>query len=169
MHKGIIILGSSNSTGHTYQFAKILQEETGFRMVDLKSKNIGEYDYDYKNSGDDFLPLIKDIADNYDIVIFATPVYWYAMSGIMKTFFDRLSDCLHYQKETGRKLRGKQMGMITTSSSPEMIKGFEMPFVNSANYLGMDYLGHVHAFATKNKMNESDVNSLRQYAQKLRE
>ena len=38
-------------------------------------------------------PLIP-IIEKYDTLIFATPVYWYSMSGIMKVFFDRKNDNL---------------------------------------------------------------------------
>ena len=97
---------------------------------------------------------MERITSQYDTLIFATPVYWYAMSGTLKIFFDRFSDLLHYRKDLGRTLRGKSMAMISNSGEndrklgldAELMEGFEMPFVESANYLGMDYLGDVHAW-----------------------
>lgn len=56
----------------------------------------------------DYLNLMKQILDKYETLILATPVYWYSMSGIMKVFFDRLTDLLTIEKEFGRKLRGKK-------------------------------------------------------------
>lgn len=144
--KGIILQGSSRSEGNTHKIASFIKEKTGFDSIDLKSKNIGAFDYDFKNKDDDFIPLIKEIADNYDIIIFATPVYWYAMSGIMKNFFDRITDCLKTEKEIGRKLRGKKMGMISCGSDSELKEGFTMPFHESANYLGMQYIGDIHTW-----------------------
>lgn len=58
---------------------------------------------------DDYLNLMKQILDKYETLILATPVYWYSMSGIMKVFFDRLTDLLTIEKELGRKLRGKKI------------------------------------------------------------
>ena len=58
---------------------------------------------------------METIIQKYDTIIFATPVYWYSMSGTLKTFFDRLSDLLHYKKELGRQMRGKKMAMISNS------------------------------------------------------
>lgn len=144
--KGVIIQGSSRSDGNTSKIVSFIQERTGFDSIDLKSKHIGPFDYDFKNKGDDFLPLMTEIVYNYDIIIFATPVYWYSMSGIMKNFFDRISDCLKTEKELGRKLRGKNMGMVSCGSDSELKKGFEMPFAESANYLGMSYLGNIHTW-----------------------
>ena len=89
---------------------------------------------------------MEDIVTKYDTIIFATPVYWYAMSGTLKHFFDRLSDLLHYKKELGRQLRGKKMAMISNSVTNDRKTGFDMPFIESANYLGMEYLGDTHAW-----------------------
>lgn len=146
MNKGIIILGSSNSKGDTYLVSKYLADKTNFPIIDLKEKNIAPFDYEFKNSDDDFLPLIRDIVHNYEIIIFATPVYWYTMSGTMKIFFDRISDCLKIEKETGRKLRGKKMAVLSCGSDKELIFDFYMPFKASANYLGMHYTGDVHCW-----------------------
>ena len=154
MKKGIIILGSSNSDGNTSKIASYLSEKSGFPIVDLKTKDIAQFDYEYKNSNDDFLPLFRDIVNNYDTIIFATPVYWYSMSGIMKKFFDRISDCLNNEKETSRKLRGKEMGVISCSWGPELKNGFYMPFKESADYLGMDYIGEVHSWLDKGDVPE---------------
>ena len=144
--KGIIIQGSSRSNGNTNKIVTFIQEKTGFDSIDLKSKNISGFDYDFKNQDDDFIPLMTEIVSNYDIIIFATPVYWYAMSGVLKNFFDRITDCLRIEKEIGRKLKGKAMGMISCGSDSELKKGFEMPFIETANYLGMHYLGSVHTW-----------------------
>jgi len=145
-NRGVIIQGSSRSNGNTNKIATFIQSKTGFDIIDLKSKRIANFDYEFKNQDDDFLPLMTKIVHNYDIIIFATPVYWYAMSGIMKTFFDRITDCIKIEKEIGRKLKGKTMGMISCGSDSALKKGFEMPFVESANYLKMHYLGNIHTW-----------------------
>ena len=149
--KGIIIQGSSRSNGNTHKVVEILREKTGMDVLDLRDKNIAPFDYDFNNQDDDFLPIIRNIADNYDTIIFATPVYWYSMSGIMKNFFDRISDCLKIEKDTGRKLRGKSMGLLICGYDDTEFEGFDMPFRNSAQYLGMNYLGYVHTWVEDGK------------------
>jgi multimeric flavodoxin WrbA len=150
MRNGLIILGSANSFGETKKAAKYVSERTNFPIIDLKTKQISNFDYEFKNRDDDFLPLMKEIVSNYDTIVFATPVYWYSMSGIMKTFFDRISDCLKIEKETGRKLRGMEMAVISSGSDKELKNGFYMPFVESAKYLGMNYIADVHCWAEEN-------------------
>ena len=76
------------------------------------------------------------------------------MSGVLKVFFDRISDILRIHKDTGRQLRGKNMAMISTSNHDDLIDGFNMPFVESAKYLGMNYLGDIHTYIKNDTLNE---------------
>ncbi|MBK9734349.1 MAG: NAD(P)H-dependent oxidoreductase [Saprospiraceae bacterium] len=164
MKKGVIILGSSNSNGETFTVSKYLSDKTSYQIIDLKSKFIQPFDYEFNNSNDDFLPLINEIVNNYEIIIFATPVYWYTMSGTMKIFFDRISDCLKTEKETGRKLKGKEMAVLSWGSDKELKNGFYMPFIESANYLGMKYVGEVHCWLKDNDIPEDVEHQLNTFA-----
>ncbi len=168
MKKAIIVLGSSNSEGETYKMVKFVHQKTNFPVVDLKTKNILEFDYEFKNSKDDFLPLIEEIVTNYTLIIFATPVYWYAMSGILKTFFDRFSDCLKTRKDLGRKLRGMEMAVISCGHDKELKKGFQMPFKESANYLGMNYLTDVHCWIRNEEISETVKENLNTFIEKIK-
>ncbi|WP_343696304.1 flavodoxin family protein [Flavobacterium sp.] len=143
-NKKVIILGSSRKNGNTTKIVDEISKEHHIDVVNLSDYNISYYDYESKNIDDDFLPLIRRILEEYDTLIFATPVYWYNMSGIMKVFFDRISDLIRIEKETGRKLRGKKIGVITNSHDNEIEDSFYIPFQKSADYLGMEYLGHAH-------------------------
>ena len=152
MKKQVIIQASSNSFGNTNTVVNYLNKNNDFDVIDIKTKNIGPFEYDFSNADDDFLPLMENIITTYDTLIFATPVYWYTMSATLKLFFDRFSDLLHYKKELGRQLRGKKMAMISNSINNDRRDGFNMPFVESAKYLGMDYLGDVHAWFENNNL-----------------
>lgn len=143
-NKKVIILGSSRKNGNTSRIVDEISKETEIDVINLSDYNISYYDYESKNREDDFFPLIKGIIENYDTLIFATPIYWYNMSGIMKVFFDRISDLIRMEKETGRKLRGKKIGVISNSHDNEIEDSFYIPFIKSADYLGMQYLGHAH-------------------------
>ncbi len=143
-NKKVIILGSSRKNGNTTKIIDEISKEYNIDVVNLSDYNISYYDYESKNIEDDFLPLIKKIIENHDTFIFATPIYWYNMSGIMKVFFDRFSDLIRIEKETGRKLRGKKIGVISNSHDNEIEESFYIPFKKSADYLGMEYLGHAH-------------------------
>jgi len=167
--KTLIIQGSSKSDGNTNKMVRLLQKEVDADFLDLNTKNIGPFDYDFNNQHDDFMPIIKDIADNYGIIVFATPVYWYSMSGLMKNFFDRISDCLKIEKSTGRKLRGKSMALLICGSEETETPGFEIPFKLSAEYLGMNYLGYVHTWDTGEHISEEIILRVSQFAKKLKD
>ena len=72
MKKGIIILGSANSNWETQKVVSFVANKLSYPIVDLKTKNISEFDYQFKNRDDDFHPLIQEIVNNYKIIIFAT-------------------------------------------------------------------------------------------------
>ena len=142
--KKVIIVGSSRNDGDTANLTKKLVKKSEWDLIDLNDYNFSYYDYNHENRHDDYLDLMKQIIAQYDTLIFATPVYWYSMSGIMKVFFDRLTDLLVIEKELGRKLRGKNMAAISCSIGNNLGDVFWLPFSETASYLGMNYLGHVH-------------------------
>lgn len=156
-NKTVIIFGSSRSFGNTKKVIDaLLLLKSDIDVIDLNDYEIGYYDYDFKNANDDFFNVMME-ALGYETIIFATPIYWYTMSAQLKTFFDRISDLLHGEnKHIGRQLRSKQMAVISCGSDDEIFNGFEMPFRESANYLGMKYLRHIHTWL-ENDNSISDV------------
>ncbi len=166
--KGVIIVGSSRSTGNTFTVVSQLQQQTNFDVIDLKKYTINHFDYDLKND-DDFNALFKKLTATYEIFVFATPIYWYTMSGVLKVFFDRISDFLFNEKEIGRRLRGTKMAVVSCGSDQEIKEGFEMPFIESANYLGMEYLGHIHTWIENKKITQNVQQRITEFANRLKE
>ncbi|MEN0004757.1 MAG: NAD(P)H-dependent oxidoreductase [Bacteroidota bacterium] len=144
--KVAVILGSSRLQGNTYQIANAICKEMDWQLFNLSDYEINYFDYDNAHATDDFLPLITRLIEDYDAYLFATPVYWYAMSAQLKTFFDRLSDLLKFYKPLGRQLRGKAMGSLSCANDAELIQSFGDPFEATADYLGMSYHGHMHTW-----------------------
>ncbi len=142
--KIVVIAGSSRNDGDTLNLTDQLIENTNWDLIDLNDYDFSYYDYKHENRVDDYLNLMRGIIEKYDTLIFATPVYWYSMSGIMKVFFDRITDLLEIEKDLGRKLRGKNMAAISCSIGNNIGDSFWIPFSETAKYLGMNYLGHIH-------------------------
>lgn len=146
MNKTVIILGSSRSNGNTRKVVDFITARKACEVIDLNDLKMGYYSYEFIHKNDDFIPTAKHIVENFDTIIFATPVYWYNMSAVMKTFFDRISDLLRNEEIViGRKFRGMNM-VVVSCSGEDLVDGFYMPFKESANYLGMNYLGQVHTW-----------------------
>lgn len=167
MKKTIIILASERSTGNTFSLCDLLSHAQQIDIIDLKQKNIGHFDYDFNNKDDDFLGLIAEVIQKYERIIFATPVYWYSMSGRMKVFFDRLSDLLILKKDLCRQLRGKDMAVISCGSDAEIRDGFYMPFKESAAYLGMTYIGDVHGWVDESGIAEEVKERIKHFGKLL--
>lgn len=135
----IIILGSSRSYGNTRKAITKIVGKNDITLIDLNQFNIKPYDYEYLNQSDDFIPLIERIME-FDIIVLATPVYWYTMSATMKIFIDRITDLLDIKKDLGRKLRDKKLFVIACFGI-SLPKGFEDAFSQTCEYLGIEYLG----------------------------
>ena len=134
----IVVLGSSRGLGKTWKSVQMITEGS-IPIIDLNTAKISPYDYEHRNIDDDYLSIMKTIVE-HDLIILATPVYWYSMSAQMKIFIDRLSDLLEISKDTGRKLRGKRLFVIA-SFSTSMPEGFEKPFSQTCEYMGIKYEG----------------------------
>ena len=154
--KNVVIVGSSRNDGETETQINALRKQSQWDIINLNDYNFNYYDYSHLNRNDDFLPLMRKIIETYDTLIFATPVYWYSMSGIMKVFFDRITDLLTIEKELGRQLRGKKMAVISSSYGGNLGDYFWLPFIESANYLGMSYLGNVHTVVGEDNQQNID-------------
>jgi multimeric flavodoxin WrbA len=151
----VIIAGSSRNDGDTTILTQSLTKQSKWDLINLNDYNFSYYDYEHQNRDDDYLVLMQTIIDRYDTLIFATPVYWYSMSGIIKVFFDRITDLLTIEKDLGRKLRNKKMAVISCSAGENLGNQFWLPFSETAKYLGMDYIGNAHTISGKN--NESII------------
>jgi len=166
--KTVIIQGSSRNDGNTHKVSVELQKHLNCDIINLKNKNIGHYDYEYNNQDDDFPALIEKIATNYDLIIFASPVYWYTMSGLTKVFFDRISDTLRISKDIGRKLRGKKMAALSCGYGSDVIEGFFLPFQKSADYLGIQYVGDTHTWVQTESLDEAVIKIIKEFAERIR-
>ena len=154
-----ILIGTSNDKGNTMGLVNTIAQLINAEIYNLIDYQISPFDYEHKNIGDDFIGLVKELL-KYDQIIFASPVYWYTMSAQMKVFFDRISDLLHVKKELGRQLRGKATAIISTGASAQAERSFEEVFINSFNFLSMDYKGMLYCFCKENFIHEEHKNHI---------
>lgn len=143
-NKTIVIMGSSNPMGATYDVCSSIIKKTDYKFQDLMELVIMPYDYEYENSDDDFIGFMKHVVRDYDHIILASPIYWYSVSGTMKNFIDRFTDLLKTEKDTGRALRGMSLQLVSVSNSDDCPEEFAMPIERTANYLAMEWKGHTH-------------------------
>jgi multimeric flavodoxin WrbA len=145
MLRTIALFSSSRRRGNTGQLIDRIAAELDIEVVDLASQRLSAYDYQHRNRNDDFEPLMRRVLE-HDQIIFATPIYWYAVTPEMKTFLDRISDLLELPDllSEGRRLRGKTAYVVCTSISDEPSGAFMEAFRETFAYLGMRFGGVAH-------------------------
>lgn len=62
-----------------------------------------------------------------------------------KTFIDRLSELLSYQKELGYQLLGKALSVLCSGADSELPVPFKASLEMTPKYLGTEYLGACYA------------------------
>ncbi|HET9662651.1 MAG TPA: NAD(P)H-dependent oxidoreductase [Burkholderiales bacterium] len=142
----IALFASSRRNGNTGQLMDCIAQELDIEVVDLATRSMSCYDYEHRNRIDDFEPLMQRILA-FEQIIFASPVYWYAVSPPMKIFLDRVSDFLDLPDllEQGRGLRRKTGFVVCTSIYDEVPAPFIGAFRDTFDYLGMRFGGCAHA------------------------
>ena len=131
-------MGSARSNGNTKELVdrvtKNLQE---YEFIDLLKSNITGFDYVNKNINYDFPTIIENFGKNHDILILATPIYWYNISGVMKNFIDRFTNLLYNHKELGKGLENKSLYVIASFTGEEPREYISEIFSRIAKYFKM--------------------------------
>ena len=145
MPGAIALFASSRRNGNTGRLVDAIAARLGMEVVDLSATRISGYDYEHRNRDDDFEPLVQRVLQ-FDRIVFASPVYWYAVSPPMKAFLDRISDFLDLDDllDHGRRLRGKTGYVLCTSIYEDPPKPFVGSFTDTFDYLGMQFGGIAH-------------------------
>ena len=140
----LVILASARADSHTAATVHAVLAGRTATVIDLTDVDIQHYEYNRPMDRDGFARVAKSMVA-HDVIVFATPVYWYAMSGRMKVLFDRFTDLVTVRKDMGRQLQGHGMALLACGSEPLMPDGFEVPFRETASYLKMNYRGVFYA------------------------
>ncbi|MGH7132138.1 MAG: flavodoxin family protein [Phycisphaerales bacterium] len=144
MARALAILGSARCDGHTAALLKRLIGGSDCEVIDLNAANIARFRYDQRYADDDEFMAIVEKMIAAPIVIFATPVYWYSYSTVMKNFIDRLSDLLMSQKAVGRRLRGGRWALVSSGSDSEPDRDLFSTFRRACEYLGVQCVAEVY-------------------------
>ncbi|KZW98619.1 FMN reductase [Pseudoalteromonas luteoviolacea] len=143
--KTIIVYSSASKNGNTGHAVEELAHEYNAQTLFLDDYVIHDYSYEHTNKDDDFRDLFREVLQ-YDHVVFASPVYWYAVTPRMKAFIDRITEFMDdevLQPEL-RRLRDKQFSILSTSIHKGAPNAFVEMLQKTFEYLGMTLIGTYH-------------------------
>ena len=145
--KVLIINGSLRTGGNTDTVLASLMEvikntkiiATQYFLRDKKIEDCKGCYYCYKNNScsikDDMQEIHHEV-QNSDLLILASPLYWWGVTGLMKTFIDRLY--LYYPRRNAEMIAGKKAIIITPMHVSEIEHG-EIVFNSEIEPLKITY------------------------------
>jgi multimeric flavodoxin WrbA len=140
----LALYGSSRRHGNTELLTDRVVEGLPVEKIYLIEKNIRPID-DRRHEPGGF-PQVDDDYDSvlqrvlaHDTLVFATPVYWYGMSGVMKNFVDRWSQSLRDERYAFRDVMSQKSAYVVLVGGDEpRIKA--LPLVQQFQYI-FDFMG----------------------------
>jgi multimeric flavodoxin WrbA len=140
----LVLYGSSRRHGNTELLADKVVEGLPVEKIYLVEKTIRPIDDRRHDPGgfprvDDDYDVIVERILVHDTLVFATPVYWYGMSGLMKNFVDRWSQSLRDPRYAFRDEMSKKSAYVVLVGGDEpRIKA--LPLVEQFRYI-FDFMG----------------------------
>ena len=142
----LFINGSPNKNGNTFRIGEKLLKNTPYKVLHMVDYKIDQYGAVTKE--DEIGKIFKQLEDK-DIIVIGTPVYWYTVGGILKTFIDRL-----YMLPEAETLKGKKLYFFAQGSAPDegTIKTIDHLANRVAELMEMDLKGVVIDSSDGNKI-----------------
>jgi len=136
----VVIYGSTRQNGNTERLTKRVIEGLEVEEIFLRDHEIQPID-DRRHAEGGFSDVDDDYNDlvtrmmKHDTFIFATPIYWYSMTGTMKNFIDRWSHTMRDEKFPNFKanLGTKKAYVVAVGGDKPYVKG--LPMIQQFNYI----------------------------------
>lgn len=137
MSKVLFMNSSPNKNENTYRIGEKLLKNIPHDILHMADYKVSQYGAVYDD--DKIGEILKKIEDK-DIIVIGTPVYWYTVSGILKTFIDKL-----YMLPEAKVLNGKKLYLFAQGSALDENTKNSIVFLANrvAALMGMDLKGVV--------------------------
>jgi multimeric flavodoxin WrbA len=155
--KIIIVSGSPRKDGNTAQLVQWFCEGAGSKGAQIEVVNTAFIKY--KTTGciscrqcqkldkyecvidDEAKPVLARMA-SADVIVMATPLYFFSASAQLKLVFDRMFSLYKWDNEAGTMrtvLKGKTFVLIASAYEDVGLDALEKPFALTASYSGMKF------------------------------
>lgn len=151
-------IGSSRTDGNSELLANEVLKGINHQKIYLKDLLIRPIeDLRHTKEGfqiveDDYEQVVKAFMEN-DVIIFATPIYWYSMSGVMKNMIDRLSHAIRDEgyPQFKERLQEVETIVIAVGGDEPRIKGLPLiqQFQYTFDFLNMRFSSYILGEANK--------------------
>jgi multimeric flavodoxin WrbA len=148
----VVIYGGTRKQGNTETLTKhaiqgIEAEEIFLRDLSILPIIDMRHDVEgFQDREDDYNSVIERILQ-HDTFIFATPIYWYSMSGTMKNFIDRWSHTMRdgNYPDFKAEMSTKKAYVIAVGGDAPSIKGLPMieQFKYIFEFMGVEFKGYI--------------------------
>lgn len=151
MRKILAITGSTRENGNSEELMKVALENLDYEVVQLRKyiikpiEDLRHSNIPFPNKDDDYYKIINKMLEANEIV-FVTPIYWYCISGIMKTFIDRWTESLRsIEFDLKERMQNKKFYAIVVGANPDRTKAgpIVQQFEFMANYFKIPFGGAV--------------------------
>ncbi|WP_019415458.1 flavodoxin family protein [Paenisporosarcina sp. TG20] len=141
----VVIYGSTRQNGNTEQLTDHVIEGLDVEKIFLRDYTVKPIADQRHNEGgfsgvdDDYNSLVERMM-KHETFIFATPIYWYSMSGTMKNFIDRWSQTMRDEKypDFKKQLGTKKGYIIAVGGDNPNLKG--LPLIQQFKFI-FDFMG----------------------------
>ena len=164
-----MLVGSSRKGGNSELLADFIVQGIEHEKVYIKDLDIRTIeDLRHTRNGfqeikDDYDKLIEVIMKS-DVLIFATPIYWYSMSGLMKNMIDRFSQAIRDNRYPNLKEHLKTMRaiVVVVGGDEPRIKGLPLlqQFQYIFEFLNMSFSSYIIGEANQPKEILKDCRAL---------
>lgn len=111
MERIVFMNGSPNKRGNTFRIGEEILKGVSHDILQMADYKVNQYDQVYED--DQMSEIFKKI-ENVDTIVIGSPVYWYTVSGMVKTFIDRL-----YLLPEAEILKSKNLYFFAQGSAPD--------------------------------------------------
>ncbi|WP_107838786.1 flavodoxin family protein [Metasolibacillus meyeri] len=171
--KILLLTGSTRTDGNSEQLAHAALQGLSYETIQLKDLNIKAIE-DLRHTDEGFHPVDDDYTKvleailRSDLLVLATPIYWYSMSGTMKNVIDRFSHAIRdtrYPNVT-EHLKTMKAVVIAVGGDQPRIKG--LPLIQQCQYtfdfLKIEFYSYIIGEARKPGTIHNDKLALQQAA-----
>lgn len=158
MAKKILVLsGSPNKEGNTVALVNWFSEGARSKGAEVEIVNTAFLKYETNGCmscracqkldkyecliNDEAKPILAKMA-NVDVIVMATPLYFYGPSAQLKLIFDRMFSLYKWDNKAGTMktpLKGKTLVLIASAFEDIGLDALEKPFALTASYTGMKF------------------------------